>query len=314
MYHNFDIDVAKELGVDQAIMIAGLQYWINHNVANKKHFHNGHYWTYNSYKTFTLLFPYWTDKQVRRIVNDLETKGILISGNFNKREYDATKWYAFKDQGRWIHGIPIEEPAKMDNDTHAHPHNTHAQKSNTHAQTGKPIPFSTTIKDTFISSPNGEEPGALFGNDPGKGPRSKKEKICGQKEKEATPHWQPLVDLWHTFYKEKKGMEPTFGGQEGKQLKEILTRLQKRATDQNKPWDEQSAKDTLTRFLQFAYQIQWISDNFLLNNLLKQFDKIIADAIANRTPQQAGNSGNNIKGQQPISLSSVFNKLSQCGN
>jgi hypothetical protein len=44
----FDVEVAKTVGVEEALLLQHLEYWVYKNAANGKHFHDGAYWTYNS--------------------------------------------------------------------------------------------------------------------------------------------------------------------------------------------------------------------------------------------------------------------------
>ena len=97
MTYQFDTDIAALYGVDESIMIANLQFWIRKNEANGKHFHDGRFWTYNSIEAFTKLFPFWTARQIRRILKSLEEKGVIVTGNYNTSAYDRTTWYAFGD-------------------------------------------------------------------------------------------------------------------------------------------------------------------------------------------------------------------------
>lgn len=97
MTYQFDTDIAALYGVDESIMIANLQYWIRKNEANGKHFHEGRYWTYNSLDAFTKLFPFWSARQIRRVLKSLEDKGVIVTGNYNTSAYDRTTWYAFGD-------------------------------------------------------------------------------------------------------------------------------------------------------------------------------------------------------------------------
>ena len=97
MTYQFDTDIAALYGVDESIMIANLQFWIRKNEANGKHFHDGRFWTYNSIDAFTKLFPFWTARQIRRILKSLEEKGVIVTGNYNTSAYDRTTWYAFGD-------------------------------------------------------------------------------------------------------------------------------------------------------------------------------------------------------------------------
>lgn len=91
---SFDPEIAKDVGVNCAIMYANLEFWCQKNAANDKHFYDGHYWTYNSMPAFETLFPWWSYAQVRRILENLEKNGYILCGSYNKSPYDKTKWYA----------------------------------------------------------------------------------------------------------------------------------------------------------------------------------------------------------------------------
>ena len=97
MTHTFNVDIAKEYGVDIAIVVNNIAFWLQKNKANNKHVYDGKVWTYNTTKAFTELFPYWTDNQIRRILNNMQKNGIIETGNYNATAYDRTKWYTFTD-------------------------------------------------------------------------------------------------------------------------------------------------------------------------------------------------------------------------
>jgi hypothetical protein len=97
MNHSFNVDIAKKYGVECAIILENMQWWIAKNKANRKHFYKGRYWTYNSAKSFSELFPYWSKHQIGRFLRRLEHEGLVVSGNFNKAGYDHTKWYSVND-------------------------------------------------------------------------------------------------------------------------------------------------------------------------------------------------------------------------
>lgn len=97
--HMFDPQIAKEYGVNAAIIFQNLAYWIEHNRANETNFHDGRYWTYNSVRAFAELFPYLTDKQIRGALKKLEDGGMILVGNYNKSAYDRTRWYALAEKG-----------------------------------------------------------------------------------------------------------------------------------------------------------------------------------------------------------------------
>lgn len=98
MEYSFDIEEAQKYGVDEAIMLKNFKFWIMKNKANNKNLNDNRTWTFNSHKAFCELFPFWTEKQIRRILKSLIDKKVLITGNYNKIGYDRTLWYAFMDE------------------------------------------------------------------------------------------------------------------------------------------------------------------------------------------------------------------------
>jgi hypothetical protein len=97
MQHHFDTEIAAEYSVDVAIIVNNLDFWLQKNKANDRHYYDGKTWMYNSVAAFVKLFPYWSDNQIRRIIKKMETDGIIETGNYNKVAYDRTTWYTFTD-------------------------------------------------------------------------------------------------------------------------------------------------------------------------------------------------------------------------
>jgi hypothetical protein len=112
MDYSFNIEYAEKYGVNNAITIQNLLYWIFKNKANNKHYYDNNFWTYNSVRAFKELFPFWTARQIEYILNDLVKKEIIIKGNYNKNKYDHTLWYAFKDPANF--GIMINDNKEAD--------------------------------------------------------------------------------------------------------------------------------------------------------------------------------------------------------
>ncbi|MDU4479896.1 hypothetical protein [Clostridium sp.] len=102
MDYTFNSETAKEVGVDGAVMLKNIHYWVLKNKANNKHFYDDNYWTYNSISAFEDLFPFWSKRQIDRILKNLINNGYLITGNYNKSNYDKTKWYAITKKGHSI--------------------------------------------------------------------------------------------------------------------------------------------------------------------------------------------------------------------
>lgn len=94
--YSFEIEDAIAFGVDEAIMLKNIKFWLAKNEANNANFFDGKYWTFNSANAYSQLFPFWTQKQINRIINSLTKKGVLLVGNYNKIPYDRTRWYTIE--------------------------------------------------------------------------------------------------------------------------------------------------------------------------------------------------------------------------
>lgn len=99
MEHHFNIELAQDYGIEEAILINNLFYWIHKNACNNKHCHEGRFWTYNTTKAFASLFPYMSETKIFRSLKHLEECGFIVKGNFNEMKMDRTCWYAFTDLG-----------------------------------------------------------------------------------------------------------------------------------------------------------------------------------------------------------------------
>lgn len=97
MIYHFDGAVAEMYGVDGAVFISRLQFWIEKNAANDRHYHAGRYWTYNSLRAMEKLFPFWSRRQIERIVKNLKDKGVLLTANYARDSHDRTLFYALDE-------------------------------------------------------------------------------------------------------------------------------------------------------------------------------------------------------------------------
>lgn len=95
---SFHIEAARRFGVDGAILLQGMAAWISKNRANERHFHDGRWWTYNSQDALVKLFPFWSRRQIQRIVKALNTEGALLLGNYSDGSFHNTTWYALSDE------------------------------------------------------------------------------------------------------------------------------------------------------------------------------------------------------------------------
>lgn len=129
MQHHFDIDVACNHGLIEAILLDNFWFWVCKNEANEKNYYDGEYWTYNSTKALTKLFPYLSQRKIQNALGRLIDSGVLMTGNYNASKYDRTLWYAFTEKGK-----SIMQKREMEN----------AEKANGSCEKRKPIPYTDT--------------------------------------------------------------------------------------------------------------------------------------------------------------------------
>lgn len=104
MTFSFDANLAQWLhdekigGVDEAVFIGALRFWIAKNEANGKHEHDGRYWTYNSIRAMCRLFPFWSRRQIERIVKNCRDAGLVLTARYSKDPSDTTLFYTVAEE------------------------------------------------------------------------------------------------------------------------------------------------------------------------------------------------------------------------
>lgn len=105
--HMFNAEIAKKIGIVEAVLLDNIERTINTHSANGENFFKDKYWIYGSSKTFAEIFTYLSKQQISRALKRLVDDGWLIKDNFNTDKFDRTSWYAlsykfiseFKDWG-----------------------------------------------------------------------------------------------------------------------------------------------------------------------------------------------------------------------
>lgn len=115
MKHVFDIDIAKKYGVNAAVLLENIGYWIKQNEANETNFFDGRYWTFNSRRAYRELFPYMSERQINTAFEKLINDGLIVTGNYNKLAYDRTLWYALTQKGKCILHFDIMDNVNLSN-------------------------------------------------------------------------------------------------------------------------------------------------------------------------------------------------------
>ena len=92
--HSFSRTVAKEHGEKAAVL---LQY-LAHHVSKSKHQHGGRKWFYKTLDDLAVVFPYLKRSTIHATLQKLGNQnGPLLIGDYNKKGYDRTNWFAFRD-------------------------------------------------------------------------------------------------------------------------------------------------------------------------------------------------------------------------
>lgn len=85
-------------GLDVAVVMEQVKYWLTRNATKTDCIHDDAVWFYCSIRELTeKYFPYWTPRQLARLMEYMVTVGLLRVGRFNKKRYDRTKWYTVVD-------------------------------------------------------------------------------------------------------------------------------------------------------------------------------------------------------------------------
>ena len=101
-------------GSDAAVFICRLIYWLRENRANKRHFHDGHWWSYNTYEELADIFSWLSEQQLRRMIKKLEKDNVIIIGHYARNDNHEspptrTNWYAFVDENKYLDDRPSVE-------------------------------------------------------------------------------------------------------------------------------------------------------------------------------------------------------------
>ena len=148
--HSFNIDEAVKHGVNKAVILYNIRYWLEQNLANRKNIHDGYVWTFNSARAFAELFPYIKPRSISRYLSELEEAGELISGTYNKVKYDKTKWYSMPSYA-------IDDAISQNDQSIGQIDQSNSQIDESTRQIGEPIPDSKPNKKPYSKQSNFNE-------------------------------------------------------------------------------------------------------------------------------------------------------------
>lgn len=83
--------LAAEIGLNESIVLLQIEWWIRHSTNER----DGKRWTYQSLSEMNeKAFPFWSKDTINRAVNNLLAREFIEEGNFNRHQYDKTRWFA----------------------------------------------------------------------------------------------------------------------------------------------------------------------------------------------------------------------------
>lgn len=112
-----DKKLAVILGLNEALVLQQIHYWLEINKKDKRNLHAGKYWTYNTIDEWQEEFPFWSKSTIKRIFKNLRDMAILETDNFNSYQMDRTLWYTINyEKLEEICGPREDNMGKVQND------------------------------------------------------------------------------------------------------------------------------------------------------------------------------------------------------
>jgi hypothetical protein len=101
------------IGLNEAIIIQQIHYWIKLNERAKSEQHNrdGRWWVYNTAKDWQENFPWMSLNTVRRALKRLRDLGLVLTANYNQSAYDHTLWYTIDYEALELANLQTVPPA-----------------------------------------------------------------------------------------------------------------------------------------------------------------------------------------------------------
>jgi len=144
----FSMDLAVRIGLNEAIVLNQIDYWINvyEEKQDATHFQDGRWWVYNTIKEWQENFPCFCERTMYNILKNLRDLGVVETANYNKAGFDRTLWYTINYKKLMA---LITKPTCTDCDTH-------------NAELASPIPKNNTKNTQIIEEEEEEEKQSVF--------------------------------------------------------------------------------------------------------------------------------------------------------
>lgn len=244
--YSFTAEWALAFGVNGAILLSNLYFWVKRNRENDVNFHDNRYWTYNTLEAFAEQFPFWSKDQIKRIMKDLRDKGVVLVGSYNANKYDRTLWYSVDfDKVESMLMDVAKSPYQEDEIATPIPNintNINSIKETTTVSSSKEKQFSLTPQMS-IQSTEGDTPSPLNNqkeNEQGFPPKSptreeREQAFREQADKFIPEYGRKMIDAFCDYWTE-------FGGKKMRFEKEKTWELKRRLQTWKRNDDERKAR------------------------------------------------------------------------
>lgn len=163
--------VAKEYGINIAIILSNFAFWDSINKANKSeyHFRDGKYWIYYSHKSLAEHLDILSERQVQIAITKMLEEDLieLSTVNYNQSKFDKTAWYSLTKKGLSFfvdttqHNVASKNTPEVTPTQHnvtPIPNGNHRENTNSNQFSAAPahgninsVPASPNIKPNFKS-------------------------------------------------------------------------------------------------------------------------------------------------------------------
>lgn len=99
--------LACTVGLNEAIVLQQLHYWLQRS-ANER---DGRVWVYHTYQQWRAEFPWWSIRTLKDLLPALESRGLIMTANYNRSATDRTKWYTINYEHPQLAG-PVAGPGE----------------------------------------------------------------------------------------------------------------------------------------------------------------------------------------------------------
>lgn len=95
--YSFSTDDAVSYGVDSAILLHNIRYWLDHARANEQMINDGYHWMFMTAAKMQSIMPFWSANKIQKMLKSLTNEGVLIVGEYNKSSWNRTNWYTMPE-------------------------------------------------------------------------------------------------------------------------------------------------------------------------------------------------------------------------